>query len=129
MLPYLLILNGAALAVCIGLGFAFGFDWRLYTGLAAGNALMLTNFVLIGYTAEKVARCRDFSKGRSISRISYGLRFTGIFAVLALLLTFRLINPIAGVVPLFYPKIYYTFFYIKFISHKEEQKNDSETYG
>ncbi len=125
MTPYLLLFNGAAVAVCIGLGFAFGFDWRLYTGLAVGNVLMLANFVLIGFTADKVVKCRDFSSARSISRISYGLRYIGMFAVLAGLLTVKVIDPIAAVVPLIYPKVYYSFFYIKFISVKEEQKNDN----
>ena len=125
MLPYLLLFNGTALVVCIILGLAFGFDWRVYSGLAAGNLLMLANFVLIGVTAEKVARCRDFRRGRSIAGISYALRYTGIFAALAGLLTIKAVSPVSAVIPLVFPKLYYTFFHIKLNSQKEEQNNDS----
>ncbi len=125
MVPYLLLFNGGVLVVCIILGILFGFDWRLYTGLVTGNLLMLINFVLIGFTVEKVVKCREFRRGRSMAAISYGLRYTGIFAVLAGLLTLKVISPVTAVIPLIYPKLYYSFFYIKFIPHKEEQNNDT----
>lgn len=126
MLPYLLIFNAAAVAVSVFVGAAFGFDWRVYTGLAAGNLLMAANFLLIGLTADKVVKSRDFRRGRNLAGMSYGLRYAGMFAILAGLLTLSVIDPIAAVVPLFYPKIYYTFFYIKLRSHEEEQNNDAD---
>ncbi len=126
MLPYLLIFNAAAVVVSVFVGAAFGFDWRVYTGLAVGNLIMAANFLLIGLTAEKVVRSRDFRRGRNLAGMSYGLRYAGMFAILAGLLTLGLIDPIAAVVPLLYPKIYYTFFYIRLNSDEEEQSNDAD---
>lgn len=120
MLPYLLIFNGAAVAVAIFIGIAFGFDWRVYTGLVVGNILMTGNFLLIGLTAGKIVKVKDFRRGRNLAGLSYGLRYAGIFAVLAGLLTLKVINPISAVIPLFFPKIYYTFFYIR--SEKEDKE-------
>ncbi|MCR4780529.1 MAG: ATP synthase subunit I [Ruminiclostridium sp.] len=120
MLPYLLAFNAAAVivAVCVGLG--FGFEWQVYTGLVTGNALMAANFLLIGVTADKIVKVRDFRRAKQLGSVSYALRYIGIFAILAGLLTIRVINPVSAVVPLFYPKIYYTFFYIR--SEKEDKE-------
>ena len=126
MLPYLLIFNAAALIVSVIIGAAFGFDWRVYTGLALGNLLMAGNFLLIGLTADKVVKSRDFRRGRNLAGMSYGLRYAGMFAVLAGALTIGAVDPIAAVIPLFYPKIYYTFFYIRSRSREEEQDNDAD---
>lgn len=121
MIPCILMFNGAVVAVCIVTGLIFGFDWRLYSGLVVGNALMLLNFLLIGFTARKILQCRDFRRGRFMGNLSYGLRYIGIFAVLAALLTFELVSIATAVIPLFYPKIYYTFFYLKNNSHEEDK--------
>lgn len=108
MLPALLIYNLLLLVAITAIAFGVGFDWRLYTGLLVGNALMAGNFLLIGVTANSITASRNQKKGQSLGNISYGLRYIGIFAVLALLLTFNLISPFTAVIPLFYPKIYYT---------------------
>lgn len=111
MLPYIAAADGIVAAVAVVIGIFFGFDWRAFSGLIVGNLLMLANFVLIGVTVDKTIKCRDFRRARKISGISYGLRYIGMFAVLALLLTFDLIAVATAVIPLFYPKIYYTFIY------------------
>ena len=111
MLPFIGIFDGIAAAGAVIFCIAAGFDWRLFSGLAAGTALMLANFLLIGITAEKALRTRDFRRARTISGVSYGLRYIGIFAVLAGLLTLNVISVATAVIPLFYPKIYYTFIY------------------
>ena len=111
MLPFIAVTDGAVLLASVLFGVFAGFDWRMFSGLAAGNLLMLANFVLIGYTVERTLRCRDFRRARSISSISYGLRYAGLFAALAGLLTINAINIVTALLPLFYPKIYYTFFY------------------
>lgn len=108
MLPSLLAYNVLLLVGITAAAFAVGFDWRLYSGLLVGNALMAANFLLIGVTARSILTSRNQKKGQSLGNISYGLRYIGIFAVLALLLTFGLISPFTAVIPLFYPKIYYT---------------------
>ena len=126
MLPYLLMFNAAAVIVSVFIGLGFGFDWRVYTGLITGNLLMAGNFLLIGVTADKVVKSKDFRRGRNLAGMSYGLRYVGMFLILAGLLTVGAIDPIAAVVPLVYPKIYYSFFYIKTRSHEEEQNNDAD---
>ena len=111
MLPFIAITDGAVALFSVVFGVIHGFDWRVFTGLVIGNVLMLVNFILIGYTADKTVRCRDFRRARFIGNLSYGLRYVGIFAVLAALLTIDAISIVTAVIPLFYPKIYYTFFY------------------
>ena len=111
MLPFIAATNGAALLVSVVFGFIFGFDWTVYSGLAVGNVLMLLNFILIGMTVDRIVRCRDFRRGRTIGSVSYGIRYAGLFAILAGLLTIHAVNIVTVLVPLCYPKIYYTFIY------------------
>ena len=111
MLPFIAVTNGAALLISVVFGFIFGFDWTVYSGLAVGNVLMLLNFVLIGMTVDRIVRCRDFRRGRTIGSVSYGIRYAGLFAILAGLLTIHAVNIVTVLVPLCYPKIYYTFIY------------------
>ncbi len=111
MLPFIAATNGAALLVSVVFGFIFGFDWTVYSGLAVGNVLMLLNFVLIGMTVDRIVRCRDFRRGRTIGSVSYGIRYAGLFVILAGLLTIHAVNIVTVLVPLCYPKIYYTFIY------------------
>ena len=111
MLPFIAATNGAALLVSVVFGFIFGFDWTVYSGLAVGNILMLLNFVLIGMTVDRIVRCRDFRRGRTIGSVSYGIRYAGLFAILAGLLTIHAVNIVTVLIPLCYPKIYYTFIY------------------
>ena len=111
MLPFIAATNGAALLISVVFGFIFGFDWTVYSGLAVGNVLMLLNFVLIGMTVDRIVRCRDFRRGRTIGSVSYGIRYAGLFVILAGLLTIHAVNIVTVLVPLCYPKIYYTFIY------------------
>lgn len=108
MFPSLLVYNLLLLFGITAIAFGVGFDWRLYTGVLVGNALMAGNFLLIGVTANSIASSRNLKKGQSLGNISYGLRYVGIFVALASLLTFDLVSPFTAVIPLFYPKIYYT---------------------
>ncbi len=108
MLPWIIGFNAAVLLAVIIIGFIFEFDYRLYTGLLAGNILMAVNFIIIGITAGAVSRTRQFKRGQFLANMSYGARYIGIFVILALLLTFNLISPFTAVIPLFYPRLYYT---------------------
>jgi len=108
MIPLLILFNGILLAGIITISIISGFDFRLYTGLAVGNALMTGNFLLIGVTAGAISRSRQFKRGQFLGNLSYGLRYIGIFVILAVLLTFDLISPFTAVLPLFFPRIYYT---------------------
>ena len=108
MLPSLLLYNGLILLSVTAIGFVWGFDFRLYTGLLAGNALMAANMLLIGVTAGAIIKTRQQKRGQFLANMSYGLRYIGIFVILALLLTFKLVSPFTAVIPMFYPRIYYT---------------------
>lgn len=108
MLPTVLACNGVVLLTVVSIGLAFGADWRLYTGLLVGNLLFAANFLLLGRTALSIARSKDARRGQVLGNFSYGARYIGMFVILALLLTFQLISPFTAVIPLFYPKIYYT---------------------
>lgn len=108
MLPWLLAFNVVLLASVTAIGFGFSFDYRLYTGLLAGNVLMIANFLIIGITAGAITRTRQFKRGQFLANFSYGARYIGIFVILAALLTFDLISPFTAVIPLFFPKLYYT---------------------
>lgn len=108
MLPSVLIYNLIVLLSVTAIGFVWGFDFRLYTGLLAGNILMIANMLVIGITATAIVRTRQQKKGQFLANFSYGARYIGIFLILALLLTFKLISPFTAVIPLFYPRIYYT---------------------
>ncbi len=121
MLPYILIFNGAALLVLVIIGIFYGFDWRIYIGLLVGNILMTANFIGIGITSEIIVKSKSFKKGQFLGNFSYGIRYIGIFVILAALLIFELINPVTAIIPLFYPKIYYTFFYLRL---NKEDEND-----
>ncbi len=108
MLPSLLLYNALILLSVTAIGFVWGFDFRLYTGLLTGNILMVANMLLIGVTAGVIIKTRQQKRGQFLANLSYGLRYIGIFVILALLLTFKLISPFTAVIPLFYPRIYYT---------------------
>lgn len=108
MIPALILFNVVLLAGVITISIIFGFDYRLYLGFLVGNALMIGNFILIGVTAAAITRTRSFKRGQFLGNLSYGLRYIGIFVVLALLLTFDLISPFTAVIPLFFPRIFYT---------------------
>ena len=108
MIPLFLIFNGILLAGIITISIINGFDFRLYSGLVVGNVLMAANFLLIGVTAGAISRTRSFKRGQFLGNFSYGLRYIGIFVILALFLTFDLISPFTAVIPLFFPRIFYT---------------------
>lgn len=108
MLPMILTADLLIAVSVTMIGFLSGFDFRLYTGLAAGNVLMAANMLFIGTTAQAISRTRDPKRGQFLANFSYGARYVGMFVILALLLTFQLISPFTALIPLFFPKIYYT---------------------
>lgn len=112
MLPFVLAANAAVLAVLIAYGAFNGFEWRDFTGLAVGNVIFAANFLLIGVTSGSVLRRRNEKKAQQLANISYGVRYVGMFAVLSLLLILKVITPIPALMPLFYPRLYYTFYSI-----------------
>lgn len=108
MLPMLIAFNVIIVASIVAIGFGVGFDYRLFTGLLTGNVLMLANFIIIGITAGAISRTRQYRRGQFLANFSYGARYIGMFVILVLLLTFDLISPFTALIPLFFPKLYYT---------------------
>ncbi len=108
MLPTIIVFNVLIILSIVTIGFFSGFDYRLYTGLLTGNILMAVNFLIIGVTADAITRTRQQKRGQFLGNFSYGARYIGIFVILAALLTFDLISPFTAVIPLFFPKLYYT---------------------
>lgn len=112
MLPAVLILNGLVLIGTAAYGFFEGITWRAFTGLLYGNLLCAGNFILIGATAVSTISKANEKKGRFFANMSYGIRYVGLFILLAAGLWFKLIDPIPAFCPLFIPKLHYTFKYV-----------------
>ena len=93
--------------VIYGLFVRGGFDYTVLTGMLLGNIAAVLNFYLIGYTAGKAIRRRDKRMARRYFHFSYAARTLTIFGVFGLLITLKVINPVAAVVPLLYPSSYY----------------------
>jgi hypothetical protein len=116
MLAVILVCNAVVSAVCIALAFTnkdVSFRvYTLFTGLACGNALMIANYLLIGYFADAVRRGSFGKSGvrraKRTAGFSYAGRYAGMFLILALLLSNGLVNIVTAAIPLFYPKLYYT---------------------
>ncbi len=109
MIPAALVVNGAAL---LGIGIYGIFDeitWRTVLGLVYGNLLSLFNFILIGKTAVTTIAKATESKGKFFANMSYGIRYVGLFLFLAAGLWLKVIDPVPAFIPLFIPKLHYTF--------------------
>jgi len=109
MLPFFAVCDGVILIISGICGlFGLNADWRVITGLLAGNAVTALNFLLIGVTAGYVIRRKNVQRAKTFSGFSYGARFIGMFAVFGALLYIKAVNPVTALAPLFYPKLYYT---------------------
>jgi hypothetical protein len=111
MTPCIIICN---VIVLLGIGVYsvfFGFDWRFLTGLLFGNAATIGNFWHLGVKAGNIARMKlkDVRRARMYASASFFIRYFGAFAVFGALIHFGIVNAVTALVPLFYPKIYYTF--------------------
>lgn len=119
MLPTILLLNGIALIVFGVYGLWNHIDWRVFTGLAVGNAIALGNFVLLGVTANKALERKQERKAQFTANLSYGSRYLGTFVILAVCLIYKVIAVIPAVVPLFFPQIYYL---VHYTFHKADKE-------
>jgi len=109
MIPTFLLGDGLILIISGICGLAgMNADWRVISGLLAGNAVTALNFYLIGVTAGYVIRRRNPEKAKRFSGFSYGARYIGMFLIFGALIYFNLINPVTALAPLFYPKLHYT---------------------
>ncbi|MBQ8791957.1 MAG: ATP synthase subunit I [Ruminiclostridium sp.] len=100
------------LLVCVPLMLGGVGDYTLITGAVAGTLVAFVNFVLLGVTAEKSLYMGE-KKSRLYMNGSYAVRYIGMFLILAVLMYFKLINPVTALIPLFIPKIGYTVLALK----------------
>ena len=115
---FFLLANGISLtafAVCHFFT-SWNFNFGVFTGLLIGNACSVLNFYLLGYTAGKAIRRKNPRKARSYFRFGYAARYLTMFTLFGLLITLKLVNPVAVAVPLLFPSFHYKF---KAIFNKE----------
>lgn len=112
--------NLVLLAGCAIYGIFCGFDWRMFTGIIAGNIISAANFYLMGRSVERTIKRRNAKKAQFHANASYAVRYLGMFAALAVLLALKVVLIVPAVVPLFFPRIYY---FINALRHKPEDEN------
>lgn len=122
MLPTIGLLNGIMLVVIGIYGLFKPIGWTVFTGAIVGNAIAISNFLLLGYTANKALERKQEKKARFTANLSYGSRYLGTFAVLAVCLMFKVIGIIPAVLPLFFPRIYYLIYYTFHKADENQQK-------
>lgn len=85
----------------------FGFTLSGAYGLLLGNAAMLANFILLGYSSERAVEKTAVSAKRYML-LFYLIRFGIMGAAMALAFHSDRINGFYTVIPLLYPKMIYT---------------------
>ena len=85
----------------------FGFTLSGAYGLLLGNAAMLANFILLGYSSERAVEKTAVSAKRYML-LFYFIRFAIMGAAMALAFHSDRINGFYTVIPLLYPKMIYT---------------------
>lgn len=85
----------------------FGFTLDGIFGLLLGNAAMLANFILLGFSSERAVEKTAVSAKRYML-LFYFIRFAIMGAAMALAFHSDRINGFYTVIPLLYPKMIYT---------------------
>ncbi|MBP0964491.1 MAG: ATP synthase subunit I [Oscillospiraceae bacterium] len=85
----------------------FGFTLDGVLGLLLGNAAMLANFILLGFSSERAVEKTAVSAKRYML-LFYLIRFAIMGAAMALAFHSDRINGFYTVIPLLYPKMIYT---------------------
>lgn len=108
MIPFLLIANGVLLIIfCIAGYFTASLDFRIFTGQILGNLIILTDFYLIGLTADKALATKKSRRAQFVSNLSFGLRYIAMFIIYAVVLGLNLAAIFPAIAPLILPKLYY----------------------
>ncbi len=85
----------------------YGFCVDVPLGIVLGTIVMLVNFILIGYSAERAVE-RPISSAKRYMMLFYGIRMAICAALFILAAKSKYINLPSAVIPLFFPKIIYT---------------------
>lgn len=111
MIPAALIINGIAMVGIAIYGIFEGITWRAVTGLLYGDLLAAGNFILLGASAASTLTKATAKKGQFFANMSYGARYIGLFLLLAAGIMLKIIDVVPAFIPLFIPKLHYTFKY------------------
>lgn len=111
MIPAALIINGLAMVGIALYGIFEGVTWRAVTGLLYGDLLAAGNFILLGASAASTLTKATAKKGQFFANMSYGARYIGLFLLLAAGIMLKIIDVVPAFIPLFIPKLHYTFKY------------------
>lgn len=127
MLPFYGIMDGLLVIGCVIYGVFCGFDWRLFSGIFLGTVISIVNFYAMGRSAQTTLTKKDSQKATRYARAMYGIRFILLFLALALILYIKIAALFTLLLPLFYPKLYYTITVLKQKSgpFRAEQKEES----
>jgi pheromone shutdown protein TraB len=117
-IPTFAICNALVIVICVFYSIVYSSEggvallfenWQLLTGLLFGNAAMLANFYYLGVKTANIVRLKDARRARVYATTGFFLRYFGAFAVFGVMIHFGIVNVITALMPLFYPKIHYTY--------------------
>lgn len=104
IVPWALVIDGIVFLVTLPL-YKLGIEIPL--GLLFGTFIMIVNFTLLGYSAERAVE-RPMKSAKRYMFMFYIIRFAIMGCSLVFAFKISVINPYAAFIPLFYPKIIYT---------------------
>lgn len=94
-----------AVFALLGAAGVYPFRYTVIVGAAGGSIVAVVNFALMCLTVQKVAGMADKKRMQAQVQLSYNgrLMLQAVWAVLALVLPF--IQPVAGLLPLLFPRV------------------------
>lgn len=102
------LLLAALLVYCLVSGDAY---WKVLTGLAVGNIVSAANIYITGTLATLLLKKKKSKQASFSGNMYYALRYIGMFVVLAGAMALDVVNLVALMLPLFFPKIHYFLHY------------------
>lgn len=79
-------------------------SYKVLLGNIFSGAISAANFLLMGITVQKAVE-KDEKEAKTAMKLSQSLRTLMLFVALVLGLTLPCFNPVAAVIPLFFPRI------------------------
>lgn len=83
---------------------AGAWSYKVLLGNIFSGAISAANFLLMGVTVQKAVE-KDEKEAKTAMKLSQSLRTLMLFVALVLGLTLPCFNPVAAVIPLFFPRI------------------------
>lgn len=107
LLPYYIIIFLLISIVSAVICMVSGFNWRLFSGAAAGTLISAASFFTLAVSCQNISHMNEKTARLSMNG-TYALRYIAMFLILGVMMYFKLIEPFTAVIPLFVPKIGYT---------------------